>query len=173
VNPTVFKKICLLGDFAVGKTSLVRRFVDNQFSDEYLSTIGVKLSRKLVQVPRIIGTPIHMQLVLWDLEGKEDFSSTSSSYLRGASGAIIVGDQTRPETMVNTRNHIKVFLSVNPQACIVIACNKDDVREKERPPIMPAFEGHERVVLVQQTSAKIGNGVANLFEALSKKLIEN
>ena len=171
MTPSLFKKICMLGDFAVGKTSLVRRYVDNQFSDQYLSTIGVKLSRKQIRVYAANNIVHQLQLVLWDLEGKEDFSSTLSAHLRGASGAIVVGDQTRPETMLNTRNHIHAFLSANPKAFVVVACNKEDMREDSNALSLPSFEGHERVVLVQHTSAKTGNGVAQLFEALCKKLI--
>lgn len=63
---TVSKKICLIGDFGVGKTSLIRRFVENQFSDEYLSTVGVKISRKPVDIP---GGSV-VQLLIWDLEGR-------------------------------------------------------------------------------------------------------
>ena len=67
MSVTSSKKICLLGDFAVGKTSLVRRFVDNQFSDTYLSTIGVKISRKLLSVEE----NHTLQIIIWDLEEPE------------------------------------------------------------------------------------------------------
>ncbi len=87
------KKVCLLGDFAVGKTSLVRRFVEGRFDDKYLSTIGVKISRKTLARP--YGA---LHLIVWDLAGGEEFGA-ESSYLRGAAGALIVGDLTRRETL--------------------------------------------------------------------------
>jgi small GTP-binding protein len=171
VTTSVFKKICLLGDFAVGKTSLVRRYVDNQFSDEYLSTIGVKLSRKLIHISRGNEPSAEVQLVLWDLEGNDDFASVSHSYLRGAHGAIIVGDQTRPETILNTKKHIRAFLTVNPKAFVAVAYNKEDLRAEGASATVPSFGSDERVVLVQPTSAKIGQGVTPLFEALCQKLL--
>ncbi len=82
-------KICLLGDYAVGKTSLVRRFVYNMFEDKYLSTIGVKVSRKVVAVPRGDDV-VELVLMLWDLAGSEEFDSVRASYLRGAAGALVV-----------------------------------------------------------------------------------
>ena len=172
MTPTLFKKICLLGDFAVGKTSLVRRYVDNQFSDQYLSTVGVKLSRKLIELPMDSGQAIAVQLVLWDLEGKTDFSDSSNSYLRGANGAIIVGDLTRPETVANIKNHVGAFLAVNPCSSIVVAYNKSDLLDEPRLRDELRFEGHERVVKARRTSAKNGENVQSLFAALSKKLIE-
>ena len=80
-------KVCLLGDFAVGKTSLVSRFVHNAFSDKYLSTIGVKVSRKTVAV---VGADevVELTIMLWDLAGNEEFNQMRASYLRGAAGAL-------------------------------------------------------------------------------------
>src|SRR5512147_1281675 len=88
------KKVCLLGDFAVGKTSLVRRYVEGRFDDKYLSTIGVKISRKTLA--RSTGT---LNLLIWDLAGSDEFNTIAPSYLRGAAGALIVCDLTRPETL--------------------------------------------------------------------------
>ncbi|MEO0836337.1 MAG: ADP-ribosylation factor-like protein, partial [Cyanobacteria bacterium J06642_3] len=91
---TISKKICLLGDFNVGKTSLVRRFVEDTFSDRYLTTVGVKISRKSMTVST--EQDIHqVNLLVWDLEGNTKFKSITPSYLKGASGSIIVADLTR------------------------------------------------------------------------------
>ena len=86
------KKICLLGEFAVGKTSLIRRYVEDKFSDKYLSSIGVKVSRKNVE----LGDDT-VKLLIWDLAGGEDY--TQSSYLMGAAGALLVCDVTRADTL--------------------------------------------------------------------------
>ena len=86
----VQKKVCLLGDFAVGKTSLIRRYVEDRFDDKYLSTIGVKISRKIVQRPDYALT-----LLIWDLAGGDDINQLSRRYLLGAVGAILVCDLTR------------------------------------------------------------------------------
>lgn len=95
--PALSKKVCLLGDFAVGKTSLVRRFVHDYFDDQYLSTIGVKVSRKTINIAQ--GEQIvELTMMLWDLAGSEEFTHLRASYLRGAAGVLLVGDLTRPLT---------------------------------------------------------------------------
>src|ERR1700733_1854956 len=81
------KKVCMVGQFGVGKTSLVRRFVDSIFDERYLTTIGVKIDRKDVTVGSDSVT-----LMLWDLAGEDDLAQLNDSHLRGASGYILVGD---------------------------------------------------------------------------------
>ena len=88
------KKICMLGSFAVGKTSLVRRFVESMYTDKYHTTVGVKVDKKTVKVGEQETT-----LLLWDLEGSETEHDLRKSYLRGASGYLLVADGTRKETL--------------------------------------------------------------------------
>src|SRR5690606_7159431 len=88
------KKICMMGAPGVGKTSLVRRFVDSVFSEKYLSTIGVKIDKKSVAVEDTT-----LNLMLWDLQGEERYQWVRLQYLRGASGYILVADGTRPDTL--------------------------------------------------------------------------
>lgn len=95
----VRKKICLLGSFAVGKTSLVRRYVHSIFSDRYHTTVGVKIDKKAVQVTLDDGTFQEVTLVLWDVQGEDRFQSIPTSYFRGSSGLILVADGTRPHTL--------------------------------------------------------------------------
>lgn len=99
---TIQKKICLLGDFSVGKSSLVRQFVEGEFSDDYLSTIGVKISRKPVDLP---DDQVKMNLLIWDLAGGDDYSKVTSGYLAGAAGVVMVCDVTRKSTL----NMVKVY----------------------------------------------------------------
>jgi small GTP-binding protein len=97
---TITQKICLLGDFNVGKTSLVRRFIEDKFSDRYLSTVGVKVSRKSLNVTT--DRQRHqLNLLIWDLEGNTKFKSITPNYLKGASGSIIVADLSRSDTLDN------------------------------------------------------------------------
>ena len=84
----------MLGDFGVGKTSLIRRFVERSFSDEYLSTVGVKISRKTVTVPELSQD---IDLLIWDIEGQTKFKAVAPSYLQGAAAVIIVGDVTEQQ----------------------------------------------------------------------------
>jgi small GTP-binding protein len=171
----IYKKICLIGDFAVGKTSLVRRFVDRQFSDQYLSTIGVKISRKKINLSSPeTDNPQVMQLMIWDIEGQTRFKDIAPSYLQGSSGAVIVADLTRQDTINHLPQHIDLFLSINPQGVIVIAFNKTDLVKYES--ILQRFQNNksfkqEQVTLVYQTSAKTGIYVDEMFNHLAQNLI--
>ena len=89
------KKICLIGSFAVGKTSLTRRFVSNEFSDDYLTTLGVKIERRDVEY----GRTKTVNLMIWDLAGRDEFAQVQKSYLVGAAGLLFVADGTRRETL--------------------------------------------------------------------------
>ncbi len=87
-------KVCMLGAFAVGKTSLVQRFVNSMFSERYKTTLGVKIDKKQMVIDNQ-----DIDMILWDLAGEDEFMKVRSSYLRGSSGAILVADGTRPETL--------------------------------------------------------------------------
>ena len=166
-------KTCLLGDFSVGKTSLIKRFVENKFSDEYLSTIGVKISRKSLAIKTDIRES-KVNLLLWDLEGKTKFKSITPSYLKGAKGGIIVGDLTRSDTVKNIHKHIKLFLEINQEGVIIVALNKADLIPEEKLAKMIqsySFNSYERVIETYITSAKTGDQVSSLFEQLSSRLI--
>ncbi len=88
------KKICMLGTYAVGKTSLVRRFVESIYSDNYLTTVGVKIDKKMVQVQAQ-----QVMLMLWDIQGEESAAALQRSYLRGTAGYLLVADGTRNDTL--------------------------------------------------------------------------
>src|SRR5574342_650264 len=88
------KKICMLGSFSVGKTSLVRRFVESIFSDTYLTTVGVKIDKKQLRVD-----DHDVTLMLWDIYGEDEFQKLHMSYLRGAAGLLLVVDGTRRSTL--------------------------------------------------------------------------
>lgn len=92
----ITSKVCVVGDFAVGKTSVVERFVNNQFSEKYLTTVGVKIDTKEIDLP---GRDVRQKLIIWDVAGTDRFADTEFAYLRGASGYIFVADGTRPQTL--------------------------------------------------------------------------
>jgi len=154
------KKILLLGDFSVGKTSLVRRYVDGSFDDKYLTTIGVKISKKMCTIEGV-----ECELLIWDVEGSTPSKKISLGYYRGASGAIFVTDVTRKETLDNLESHKDVFLSENPNACFVTAYNKAD---------MLSEIARENIVLEDDTfltSAKDDENVEALFKKLTEKML--
>jgi small GTP-binding protein len=174
--PVISKKICLVGDFGVGKTSLVRRFVDRQFSDQYLSTIGVKISRKLVKLSANGNAELpDVQLVIWDVEGQTKFQAIAPSYLQGAGGAIIVADLKRPETIASIVQHIALTSNVNPQGiAIVIALNKVDLIDEtalEELLSLSQWEDIPQVIATYTTSAKTGIDVDEIFQTLAQAMV--
>lgn len=98
------KKVVLLGESAVGKTSLIRRYVHDEFADDYISTIGTKVSKKVIDL-NVEGQDIEVNLMIWDMLGREGYMSTQARQIVGAQGVIIVGDITRPETMANLEKY--------------------------------------------------------------------
>jgi small GTP-binding protein len=165
------KKVCLLGDFSVGKTSLVRRFVEGRFDERYLSTIGVKVDRKAMELETDGGT-VALTLMLWDLAGGPDIGPVVPSYYRGAAGAVIACDLTRPETVAGTSNYAEGIMKANPRAFVVMAANKVDLVEERRVTdeelAAKAAEHGARLFL---TSAKTGEQVEAMFEHLGTALI--
>ncbi|NOX62064.1 MAG: GTP-binding protein [Chloroflexi bacterium] len=167
--PTFQRKICLLGDFAVGKTSLIRRFVYNRFEEEYLATIGVLVSRKEVILPHGI-----VNLLLWDLAGGETFVHMEEAYYRGAAGALVVADITRPDTFGLLNVYATSFLAINPQAALVFAINKVDLKEdfteaSKRAQDLSARWGAPHFF----TSALSGEQVQTAFVTLARLTIES
>jgi small GTP-binding protein len=160
----IAKKICMLGDFGVGKTSLVARFVRNTFSDKYLTTVGVKVDSKLVEAG---GSSV--KLVIWDIAGKSALDTLNQSYLRGASGLILVVDGTREPTL---RSALYLQMQANsvlntPPAVLLV--NKLDLIDKWE--ILPATIAELRKTIpVFETSARTGDGVEAAFAELATRL---
>ena len=160
------KKVCMLGGFAVGKTSLVRRFVTNVFSEHYQTTIGVTVEKKTVTVDHQ-----DAMLMLWDLYGEDEFQHVRESYLRGSSGYILVIDGTRKATLDTARLlQQTVVRTVGPLPFVAII-NKSDLRsewEIDQPAIEQLREQGWPVFL---GSAKLGQGVDELFGRLAAMLL--
>jgi small GTP-binding protein len=168
----VSKKVCLLGDFAVGKTSLVRRFVYSRFDDKYISTIGVKVSRKTIAIPAG-GQVVELNLLLWDLASIAGQVDLRTSYLRGAAGAILVGDLTRPDTMEHLAEYARQLVDVNPAARFVIAANKADLLDPAGAPNAAVEQVARRLdAPLHFTSAKDGREVDALFRRLADRVLE-
>jgi small GTP-binding protein len=165
--------MCLIGDFGVGKTSLIRRFVDGQFSDKYLSTVGVKISRKNISVIGKDAASADLQLLIWDLEGHTKFKAIAPSYLQGSKGALVVADVSRPETLERIIEHLDLFFSVSPQGCVIIALNKIDLIEPEKAiKILEDSKNiyQDKVLSIYNTSAKTGEDVDTMFKELAQNM---
>jgi len=168
MNTIVQKKICLLGDFGVGKTSLIRRFVEDRFDDKYLTTIGVKISRKTIVRP--YGS---MSMLIWDLAGSTGFDSfTNPSYMQGTTGAIIVCDITRRETLTIVAEYARQARIINPRIHLVFVCNKMDladervIEDEDLREVSSTF-GDGTYFL---SSAKTGENVEDVFFSLAEKI---
>jgi small GTP-binding protein len=171
VVTTISKKVCLLGDFAVGKTSLVRRFVYDLFDEKYISTIGVKVSRKTVGVSRVDDV-VELTMMLWDLGGGEEFQQVRASYLRGAAGAVLVCDLTRSETLDQLRTCADELLSISPGAELILAANKCDLTDQQRlTPAQIEAVAADLDAPCYVTSAKTGEEVETLFRHLGRLLV--
>lgn len=166
----ITKKICMLGDFGVGKTSLIRRFVEQSFTDQYLSTVGVKLSRKSL---KFSDRSEEAKLLIWDIEGQTKFKAIAASYLQGAAGVVIVGDVTRSETIQHFQDHLNLFYTANPNGKAILVLNKTDLIEPAIGQKLEVFlrEAIANVSEIYQTSAKTGTNVDTMFERLAKELI--
>lgn len=158
------KKIALIGSAGVGKTSLVRRFVSSIFDDKYLTTIGVKIDKKVVEVG---GQEV--TLMLWDIAGAEEHFSIPSSYIRGAAGYLLVVDGTRPETAaaaLELNAQIASDVGILPHLVVI---NKADLELQLAPGDAAVAALGGLSVLV--TSAKTGDGVDAAFTQLAGALV--
>jgi small GTP-binding protein len=167
------KKICLLGSFAVGKTSLIERFVNNRFDEKYLTTIGVMISQKTLtpfQNPED-SQFIQYNFLIWDIAGMDEFDTVVKNYYRGAAGALAVADLTRQETVSQLEVICNRFRLVSPAAQLLIIGNKLDILQESDKNItglkIMASNFSTEFLL---TSAKTGEGVEDAFMQLAQTI---
>jgi small GTP-binding protein len=160
------KKICMLGAFAVGKTSLVRRFVESIFSETYQTTIGVKIDKKVVELD-----DREIKLVLWDLYGEDDFQKMRWSYVHGASGYLLVADGTRRATLEKAEAlEQKAREEAGPIPFVFIINKCDLIEDWDLEPEMEArYAAMNWTVL--RSSAKTGEGVEEAFSQLTRMML--
>jgi len=160
------KKVCMLGATGVGKTSLVSRFVTSLFSDKYLTTVGVKVDKKTVPMD---GQDV--MLMVWDIYGEDEFQTVRSSYLRGASGYLLVADGTRQLTLDTARDLQKTAEGVVGAVPFILVLNKMDLAEEWRVDDRALWKLAESGWSVIRTSAKTGVGVEDAFLKLTQKMV--
>jgi small GTP-binding protein len=161
------KKICMLGAFATGKTSLMVQFVHSIFTDKYYTTIGVKIDKKELT----IGTQ-DVNLVLWDLAGEDEFLQVHMSYLRGSSGYLLVADGTRPATLDTARSLQKRVEAAIGYVPFVLMLNKSDLTAGWELGEEALADLREKGWDIIITSARSGLGVEEAFVTLVKKILE-
>jgi small GTP-binding protein len=160
------KKVCMLGSFSVGKSSLLRRFVENMFDEQYHTTIGVKVDKKVVNV-----SGEDLTLVLWDIYGDDAFQKMRMSYLRGMHGYILVVDGTRRQTLDDGLALNDRVVSAVGKVPAVLALNKFDLTDQWE--IEPAQETQLTAAgwTVEHTSAKTGAAVEKAFLHLARLML--
>jgi len=153
------KKVCMVGEFSVGKTSLTQKFVNNVFSEKYLTTIGVKIDTVEVE---------DTKLVIWDVAGRDSLSPINASYLVGAAGIILVADGTRPQTVESIPEIWSTVQERIGDVPCVVALNKADLEDwSVDETTIESLRGRGWDVF--ETSAKDGVRVESLFHTLVEK----
>lgn len=161
------KKVCMLGAFSVGKTSLISQYVNSIFSEKYTTTIGVKIDKKQLEIDDTF-----LSMVLWDVYGEDNHQRVMPSYLRGLAGYILVADPTRASTfssLVSLNEMVEETIGEMP---FVLALNKCDIKDEwvdstdELDVLKPKAAG------VFETSAKTDTGVNELFTCLGRSLLK-
>jgi small GTP-binding protein len=161
------KKVCMLGGFAVGKTSLVARYVRSIFSEKYLTTVGVKIDKKTVTAG-----DRDVTLVLWDINGQDEFQDVQESYLRGTSGYLLVVDGTRRATLETAAKLQEKAVAVAGNVPFIVVLNKSDLATEWQVDERGLLKFAERNWTIVRTSAKTGEGVEETFLKLTQAMLK-
>ena len=156
----------MLGSYAVGKTSLVQRFVRSIFSEKYHTTIGVKIDQKIIQIDHH-----DVNLLLWDIHGEDEFQKVKPAYLMGSSGYFVVMDGTRKKTMDIGLELIEMAQQVTSEAPFIILINKADVKSEWEITDTDIANLKDKGIPVMLTSAKEGTAVEDAFLELTRIML--
>lgn len=157
----------MLGAFAVGKTSLVARYVKSIFSEKYLTTVGVKIDKK-----EILFGSLEVNLILWDLAGEDEFVQLQTSYLKGSAGYILVVDGTRSDTLLKAFTLQRKAEEATGKIPFVLVVNKLDLQSHWEIDETALRGPRDQGWLIQYASAKTGEGVEELFKLLTARIME-
>jgi small GTP-binding protein len=160
------KKICMLGSFSVGKSSLVRRFVASIFDEQYHTTIGVKVDKKILN-----SKGQDVTLVLWDIHGEDVFQKMRMSYLRGMAGYLLVADGTRQQTLVDALALNERVVQEMGKVPSVLVLNKHDLADQWEIDSSRQAQLAAEGWTIQHTSAKTGDGVEAVFLRLADAML--
>ncbi len=163
----IIKKLCIIGDFAVGKTSLISQFVHNEFSEKYVTTVGLKIDTKIVTTQ----SGEQVKMILWDIEGSSSLTKIKSNYIKGADGFLLVGDSTRSETvdhLYSLRTEVEAIIGTKPFITLI---NKIDLVNQLAISQETYAKMKKNGFKPKKTSAKSGEGVEESFLQLAEALI--
>lgn len=169
----VKRKVLLLGDGAVGKTSLIRKFVTDKFDDKYIATIGTKVTKKQLELKTKEET-IYLTLMIWDVLGQKGYRSVQSSSFRGADGVIFVCDFTREETLRSLEEYWLPSVGDNiSKLGLVFVANKSDLTDGAQFSLDELQKlASKYSTLAYSSSAKTGENVEKLFLSLGEMLTD-
>lgn len=167
---SIIKKMCMIGEAAVGKTSLIRRFVYDRFSDRYIATLGTKTSAKELQIITA-SEEVKLKLQIWDIIGLRSFAKLQKHAYNGANGAFFVVDITRKGTLQTFESWLLSLYKVAGEIPVILLANKNDLKaEFGKPEIEELLKDYGFPYFL--TSAKTGENVNNAFHILGKLMIE-
>jgi small GTP-binding protein len=172
------KKICLLGDAAVGKTSLIAKYVYDVFDDTYITTMGTKVSKKVISLETENqngnASNVDVTLAIWDVIGQQQYHSLVLKYFKNAKGGLVVADSSRPETIESMRNWVSSFHNTVGKVPILLLINKSDLINIEE------FNNRKLEELCAEfgtqylfTSAKTGDNVESAFSTLAQLMVKD
>lgn len=166
----MMKKMVVIGEAGVGKTSLIRRFVVDKFDDKYIVTIGTKTSKKILTL-RDGGADVNLKLIIWDILGQRTFPKLKESAYKGSNGAFVVLDLTKRETLETFESWLLSLYKVSGEIPVIVLANKNDLKgefgKKEIEKLVEAYG-----FPLYLTSAKTGKNVNDAFYTLGKMMLK-
>ena len=168
----IILKIALLGDPAVGKTSLINRFTEESFKDDYQPTLGVNIIMKKLMID-----DFNVQLAIWDIAGQDKYELTRKLFFEGCSGALLVYDLTRNATIDRIKSKWAIDFSnyARPDGIYILIGNKDDLKDSVTISSEKGREIAKEIIANNfiETSAKSGDNVERAFEGLVSQILKN
>lgn len=167
-------KVCLVGEQAVGKTSLVRRFVLDAFDDSYIATMGAKVLKRDIEISDETYGNLLVNLVIWDIMGTKSFRDLfKEAFFQGAQGLLAVCDVTRRATLTELESWIKAVSKVAGDIPVQILANKVDLVDDAEVAEDDIKEFSDRMNSTYvMTSAKTGENVEDSFDIVARKIID-
>ncbi len=173
-NDLLKLKVCLVGDSAVGKTSLIRKFVYDEFSDKYITTLGTKITKREMVIPNPMGDgDIAVDMAIWDIMGQHGFRALlQEAYFFGVDGIIAVCDLTRPRTLEGVEDWLERTHEIAGDVPIVTVGNKNDLGDEKVVSEEELRRVAEKCHAEHSTaSALTGENVERIFEDLTNEIM--